>query len=172
MGKNMCRFRMGIYSFVIIKKNMDNIRIQADRYFNRTLLDKKLINSELYEIFFSLQNYNRIIDQIESMYDVVLSSSYRNDVLRTMLTCFEYHPINLTQLNDLVFMEIRPKLVNLKVDRNRYSTNIYENAATTFINPLDLPEQVCNRKESLSFTEALFGRNDKNILAFQRFKTG
>ena len=151
---------------------MDTIRIQADRYFNKTLMDDKLKNSELYESFFNLQNYNSIINQIESRYDVKLTNSYLNDVFQIILTYFEYHPINLVQLNDLVFVETRPKLINLKFDQSRYNTNIYENAATTFIHPLDLPEQVCNRKESLSFTEALFGRNDKNILAFQRFKTG
>ena len=151
---------------------MDTIRIQADRYFNKTLMDNKLHDSELYESFFNLKNYNYVINEIEARYDVKLTNSYMNDVFQIMITCFEYHPINLVQLNDLVFVEIRPKLINLKFDQSRYNTNIYENAATTFIHPLDLPEQVCNRKESLSFTEALFGRNDKNILAFQRFKTG
>ena len=152
---------------------MDTIRIQADRYFNKSLMDtNKLHNTELYEKFFNLKNYNFILNEIESRYDVKLTNSYMNDVFRIMLTCFEYHPINLVQLNDLVFVEIRPKLINLKFDQSRYNTNIYENAATNFIHPLDLPEQVCNRKESLSFTEAMFGRNDKNILAFQRFKTG
>ena len=151
---------------------MDTIRIQADRYFNKSMMDNKLHNSELYENFFNLKNYNFILNEIEALYDVKLTNSYMNDVFHIMLTCFEYHPINLVQLNDLVFVEIRPKLINLKFEQNRYNNNIYENAATTFIHPLDLPEQVCNRKESLSFTEALFGRNDKNILAFQRFKTG
>ena len=83
---------------------MDTIRIQADRYFNKSLMDtNKLHNSELYENFFNLKNYNFILNEIESRYDVKLTNSYMNDVFRIMLTCFEYHPLNLVQLNDLVF---------------------------------------------------------------------
>ena len=151
---------------------MDTIRIQADRYFNRTLLDRKLENSELYVTFFTLQNYTFILNRIEKDYDVTLSDSYKRDVFHTMLKCFEYHPENLLLLNELVLTELRPKMINLNREQKRYSYNVYENAGTTFIHPIDLPEQVCNRKESLSFTDAMFGVNDKNLLAFQRFKTG
>ena len=78
---------------------MDSIRLQADRYFNRTLLDRKLENSELYVTFFTLQNYTFILNRIEKDYNVTLSDSYKRDVFQTMLKCFEYHPENLLLLN-------------------------------------------------------------------------
>ena len=151
---------------------MDLVRIQADRSYNKTLLHPKFKNSELYTAFFSSQNFYFIIDRIEKEYDVNLSESYRRDVFDTMLKCFQYHPENFTLLNALVFTELRPKLTNLIMDQKRYKTNMYEIAESTCIHPIEFPEHICNRKESLILTDAMFGVNDKNILAFQRFKTG
>ena len=151
---------------------MDPIRIQADRYFNKTFLDSKLKNSELYETFFSEQNYNYITSRIEKNYHVKLSDSYRKDIFYVMLNCWEYHPINLLQLNHIVFIQLMPKLKHLIDDQNRYNTNIYEIAENTFIRSFELPQLICSRTESLSFTEALFGRNDKNAQDFNNFKTG
>ena len=151
---------------------MDNIRVYADKYFNKTMLAENLPNSDLYLNFFTSKNFDFLVKKIETDYQVSLSDSYRNDVLDTMVVCFEYHPVSLNLLNDLVLVEIRPKIMNLKFEQNRYKTNMYEIAESTFIHPIEFPEHICNRKESLILTDAMFGVNDKNILAFQRFKTG
>ena len=151
---------------------MDNIKVYADKYFNKTMLAENLPNSDLYLNFFTSKNFDLLVKKIETDYQVSLSDSYRNDVLDTMVVCFEYHPVSLNLLNDLVLVEIRPKIMNLKFEQNRYKTNMYDNALTLFINPMELPQHFTSRKESLSFSDALFGYNDSNAKLFEQFKTG
>ena len=151
---------------------MDPIRIQADRYFSRTMLNSKLGHSSLYVSFFTLQNFESIVNYTEKTYNVKLNESYKRDVIDTMLKCFEYHPVSLELLNRAVHIELRPKIQNLIIDQVRYNNNVYDNATTTFLVPLDIPEQVCKRRESLSFYDALFGRNGSNVELFSQFRTG
>ena len=151
---------------------MDTVRLQADRYFSKTFLDSKLSNSPLYLSFFTTKNFEDIVRTVETNYNVQLNEIYRREVFDAMLRCFEYHPPSLELLNRLVYLELRPKLQNLIMDQVRYRNNMYDNATTTFIVPLDIPEQVCHRKESLSFYDALFGRKGSNVEAFSQFKTG
>ena len=81
---------------------MDNIRVYADKYFNKTMLAENLPNSDLYLNFFTSKNFDFLVKKIETDYQVSLSDSYRHDVLDTMIVCFEYHPVSLNLLNDLV----------------------------------------------------------------------
>ena len=103
---------------------MDNIKVYADNYFNKKMLSTNLPNSSLYTSFFTKQNFELIIRTIEQKYNVQLSESYQHDVLDVMITCFEYHPISLNLLNNLVLTELRPKMMNLKFERDRYQLNM------------------------------------------------
>ena len=145
----------------------DPIRIKADKYFDKTFLDPVLPNSYLYEQFFTIQNFQFIVNTLENNYKINLTESYLHDVLDTMFICFEYHPSSLLLLNNLVITELRPKFTNLQQEQNRYTNNIYDNATTAFLTYFDLPQLVTPRKESLSFSEALFGPEKKNIQYFK-----
>ena len=153
-----------MYNSNKINKNIsaDPIRIKADKYFDKTFLDPVLPNSELYEQFFTTQNFQFIVNTVEQRYKLNLTESYLHDVLDTMFICFEYHPSSLLLLNNLVITELRPKFTNLQYDQNRYTNNTYDNATTAFLTYFDLPQLVTPRKESLSFAEALFGPEKKN----------
>ena len=158
-----------MYNSIKINKNIsvDPIRIKADKYFDKTFLDPVLPNSELYEQFFTTQNFQFIVNTVEQRYKINLTESYLHDVLDTMFICFEYHPSSLLLLNNLVITELRPKFTNLQYDQNRYTNNTYDNATTAFLTYFDLPQLVTPRKESLSFAEALFGPEKKNIDYFK-----
>ena len=158
-----------MYNSNKINKNIsaDPIRIKADKYFDKTFLDPVLPNSELYEQFFTTQNFQFIVNTVEQRYKINLTESYLHDVLDTMFICFEYHPSSLLLLNNLVITELRPKFTNLQYDQNRYTNNKYDNATTAFLTYFDLPQLVTPRKESLSFAEALFGPEKKNIDYFK-----
>ena len=158
-----------MYNSNKINKNIsaDPIRIKADKYFDKTFLDPVLLNSELYEQFFTTLNFQFIVNTVEQRYKINLTESYLHDVLDTMFICFEYHPSSLLLLNNLVITELRPKFTNLQQEQNRYTNNIYDNATTAFLTYFDLPQLVTPRKESLSFAEALFGPEKKNIDYFK-----
>ena len=158
-----------MYNSNKINKNIsaDPIRIKADKYFDKTFLDPVLPNSELYEQFFTTQNFQFIVNTVEQRYKINLTESYLHDVLDTMFICFEYHPSSLLLLNNLVITELRPKFTNLHYDQKRYTNNTYDNATTAFLTYFDLPQLVTPRKESLSFAEALFGPEKKNIDYFK-----
>ena len=145
----------------------DPIRIKADKYFDKTFLDPVLPNLYLYEQFFTIQNFQFIVNTLENNYKINLTESYLHDVLDTMFICFEYHPSSLLLLNNLVITELRPKFTNLQYEQNRYTNNTYDNATTAFLTYFDLPQLVTPRKESLSFAEALFGPEKKNIDYFK-----
>ena len=121
----------------------------------------------MYEQFFTTQNFQFIVNTVEQRYKLNLTESYLHDVLDTMFICFEYHPSSLLLLNNLVITELRPKFTNLQYDQNRYTNNTYDNATTAFLTYFDLPQLVTPRKESLSFAEALFGPEKKNIDYFK-----
>ena len=150
--------------------NTDVIRCHADRVFDKTMLTLK--ESPLYVSFFNVTNFEYLVQSLQKNYNVTLSESYRRDVLDMMIRCFDYHPPNLDSLNQLVYTQLRPMFSNLRLEQNRYKRNIYDNQTTTFIFPDNIPEQVCKRKESLSFMDALFGPNECNAAAFQKFRTG
>jgi hypothetical protein len=158
-----------MYNSNKINKNISAhpIRIKADKYFDKTFLDSVLPNSELYEQFFTTQNFQFIVNTVEQRYKLNLTESYLHDVLDTMFICFEYHPSSLLLLNNLVITELRPKFTNLQYDQNSYTNNTYDNATTAFLTYFDLPQLVTPRKESLSFAEALFGPEKKNIDYFK-----
>ena len=124
-----------MYNSNKINKNIsaDPIRIKADKYFDKTFLDPVLPNSELYEQFFTTQNFQFIVNTVEQRYTINLTESYLHDVLDTMFICFEYHPSSLLLLNNLVITELRPKFTNLQYDQNRYTNNTYDNATTAFL---------------------------------------
>ena len=158
-----------MYNSNKINKNIsaDPIRIKADKYFDKTFLDPVLPNSELYEQFFTTQNFQFIVNAVEQRYKLNLTESYLHDVLDTMFICFEYHPSSWLLLNNLVITELRPKFTNLQYEQNRYTNNTYDNATTAFLTYFDLPQLITPRKESLSFAEALFGPEKKNIDYFK-----
>ena len=147
---------------------IDPIRSYADKYFSKTYLDKTIPNSELYKSFFTLDNFQNLIRQIETLYKLTLTeTSYKHDILDTMFVCFEYHPPTLELLNNLVLIELRPKFINLGMDQNRYTENIYDNANTAFLTFFENPMLVTPRRESLSFADALFGPSNKRIDYFK-----
>ena len=150
--------------------NTDVVRCHADRVFDKTMLTLK--ESPLYVSFFTVANFDYIVNLLEQNYNVTLSESYRRDVLDMMMRCFEYHPPNLESLNQLVLTQLRPMFSKLRMEQNRYRRNVYDNQTSAFIFPDNIPEQVCKRKESLSFMDALFGPNECNVAAFRQFRTG
>ena len=150
--------------------NNDFIRNHADHVFDKTMLT--LNESPLYVSFFNAANFEYLVKLLEQNYNIILSESYRRDVVDMMIRCFDYHPPNLKSLNNLVLTQLRPMFSNLRMEQNRYKQNVYDNQTTAFIFPENIPEQVCKRKESLSFMDALFGPNECNVAAFRQFRTG
>lgn len=120
--------------------------------------------------FFSLNNYNFLIDHFERAYDIRLDASARNDVMDAMLRAFSSHYSDLDHTNRTVMLFMRPKLEQRRIIDDRFKRNVVENQSTKFLHVLTNPQNVCKRKETLSFSEALFGPNDRNAAAFARFK--
>lgn len=148
----------------------DLVRYNADRCFSKTM--QNLPESQLYYEFFTETNLNYLVKVVEERYGIDMNDSYRHDLIDTMIRCFNYHPKTLRALNGLVLMEIRPKIQNLRTEQMRYRQNVVDNQTTRFIKVMDLPKSVCKRKETLSFTEALFGTDERNVDAFRLFQTG
>ena len=91
--------------------NKDFIRNHADHVFDKTMLT--LNESPLYVSFFTVANFEYLVNLLEQNYNVTLSESYRRDVLDMMMKCFEYHPPNLKSLNQLVLTQLRPMFSKL-----------------------------------------------------------
>ena len=143
---------------------LDPIRIVADRYFGKVYLNKNVPNSTLYVTFFTNNNYTNLINTIEHQYDLKVTDTYRHDILNAMLKCYEYHTCDLESMNRLVLNELSKQFVRLKNEQNRYKTTTDETQSTYFMKPLELPLHVSSRKESLSFSNALFGNKKVNFL--------
>lgn len=145
----------------------DPILQHADRCLKRTVIPD---GTDTYRNFFSLKNYNSLIHYFEHQYGVELDTSYRNDVLDAMLRSFSSHYARLDDTNNLVITFMHPKLAQLRNTQDRFKRNVVENQTTKFLHVMANPANVCKRKETLSFSEALFGPNDRNAPAFARFK--
>ena len=148
----------------------DPVRYYADHCLSKTM--QVLPESPLYTTFFTVSNYNYIVQTLQQRFDVMLEESYRHDVLDAMIKIFTYHPRTLDALNDLVLIELTPKIQMLKTEQERYRLNILENQTTHFLHVLEYPESTCKRKESLSFLESMFGTRERNVEAFRHLQTG
>ena len=74
-----------------------------------------------------------------------------------MFKCFENYPFdNLNTLNQYVVNRLTCKFKNLKSNKDRYLENIKNNQSSRFLTNFDKPLNVTKRKDSLSFTDALF----------------
>ena len=137
---------------------MDQVRNNADHYFNRMYMNKQLPVSTLYIIFFTDNNYNTLTNIIESTFNVKITESfYYHEILEAMFKCFENYPFdNLNTLNQYVVNRLTCKFKNLKSDKDRYLENIKNNQSSRFLTNFDKPLNVTKRKDSLSFTDALF----------------
>ena len=148
---------------------MDPIRQYADAFFKRTFLHDQLVQP-WYNDFFSIKNFNNLVADIQQTFNVSLSSFYFNDILDSMLNCYnDWRPLDGEEVsaewyNKVVILNISPKMSMVAKEQERYRRDLIDIQNTRFINPIPKPENVCKRKESLSFSDALFGSEKKNNL--------
>lgn len=155
----------------------DPIRKYADGFFSRTLMTSNLVQP-WYNDFFCTSNFNTLVATIQSTYNVSLTKHYFNDVLDSMLNCYkDWRPLDQRDItaewyNQIVVYNIAPKMSMIAKEQERYRRDLIDIQNTRFIHPIPNPENICKRKESLSFSNALFGPNDSKAAEFAMFKTG
>uniref|UniRef100_A0A6C0CSG5 Uncharacterized protein n=1 Tax=viral metagenome TaxID=1070528 RepID=A0A6C0CSG5_9ZZZZ len=165
-----------------IDSEIDFVRHHADSYYIRGI-NVNLQVSEDYKLFFSKKNFDLIVSRLEQEYSLELSkhiyedyvtntSSYRMDILNSMLAVYDKYPCVYAFLMDMVMSELKPKFRLLQLEKNRYHRNIVENQTTRFLHLDRRAPLISKRRESLSFADALFGKNDKNVNQFAMFRTG
>ena len=153
-----------------LKFENDRVRARANHVYGRTMSYGSA--SALYDGFFSETNLRELVSTIETRFGTVLDASYIEDVVVAMLQCFAYHASTLEGTNELVLIAVQPKLQALNDMRTRYQTNLVENEGTKFLHFMDHPRPILSdrRNTVLSFSDALFGVNDRNAKAFEHFK--
>jgi hypothetical protein len=152
------------------KRESDYVRQRADKVYGRTFTFAP--NGPLYDSFFCVDNFSHLIRTLETEFGVILNPSNREDVMVAMLQCFAYHGSNLDNTNRLVVIRMQPKVQALTQMKQRYQQNLSDNESNKFLHFMDPPRQIRSdrRDVTLSFSDALFGVNDRNARAFDHFK--